>query len=240
MKVKAIVFFLLLGVYGVSYSQGPGKAEQIIADYIEIIGGQKALERIGTLSYDYEMSHLLEGKVTHKKVFKKRPDWVRRGDEGAKGLGISQGRIHWFQRYDKKTDTWQWMKLPEIEMENTYVLGIFGPFIDYKKRGYTLSYVKLMEKNGRETHELRMQKTDGPDIFIYFDKISGRYVGLKSQHQPMTTVRNYVQIGEYLIPTVSEFKGESRGRMVHHINTKRNIRINPKIEDSLFAFPAGE
>lgn len=121
-----------------------------------------------------------------------------------------------------------------------------SPFLDYKKRGFTVELMGEETKEGTETYKIKLTQTpllvDGKEVpnvtFFYFEKEN--FVPIMTESEvtegPMagqmstSTMSDYQEVDGLYFPFDMGMQGQTI--------TIKEIVLNPDLDDAMFAFPA--
>jgi hypothetical protein len=234
MKRILYLIIILLIITGLVDARPDKMADKIIKKYVKKIGGQRALNKIKILSYTYEMNHQDEKKVMKRKIVQKRPNKVRFEYESGEVL-LAIGKWYYRGKVTADGEKREW-STGEYSSD-TYILYRLGGFLDYKKRGLNVEFAGEAIISGKQVEILKLIR--GKEVRrYYFDYGSGLLVQFKPAKGVKVKVGGYRKVGKVLFPTRTEGTGTlPNGRKWHHINTMKDIKINPKINESLFNPP---
>ena len=217
-------------------------ADEIIAKYVETIGGMPELQAVKTLRRagklqaggGFEMVILYENK---------RPNLVRQNMtmQGMTGVAAYDGQSGW------KIEPWAGRKDPEPlgEDEMKAVLedaDFDGPLINYREKGNKVEYVGLEPVEGTDAFKLKVTLKNGDVRYYYMD--TDYYVPIKIESKRMvrgaelefeTTLGDYKQVAGIYSPHSAEIntKGSSEKQKL----TFEKIEANVPIDDSRFVAP---
>ena len=118
-----------------------------------------------------------------------------------------------------------------------------SPFLDYKKRGYTVESLGIETKNGVEMHKIKLTQPPAEGIapptvsFHYFDAKSFLLLlseteiteGEAKGQMSTITMDDYREVDGFYFP----FSQTVGGQKI----TIKEIIVNPPINDAMFAFP---
>jgi len=177
-------------------------ADEVIAKYVEAVGGKDAILSVKTLMYRGRNVRFGQGD-TPLVCYLKQPNLLRQtGYPGSTSYILSDGEKVWqvTPSERREIDAW-WAK-------STLHKRIDGNFIDYKKRGITYTYIGLegFLTEPRVYYHLRRTFPDGEIEDLYFDIESGLLHGI----WPTSTPRgdsprfyyDYRDVGGILYPHV--------------------------------------
>ena len=209
-------------------------ADEVIDRYVAAIGGREALDAIQTIRTERVATHLEEGRIIERVLYRKRPHLYRaetkhgystivNGDGAWRGEMDSAGTIHW-REVDPPRGT-------DFEAR-------LGWFIDHEEKGYEVLFVGTEVIDGVSMHHLQMTWPDGVTRELFFDVATGLFVRFKPTPWGTVRVHDYRRIGGVLFPHFTEARGTSpTGVEVHHLNTVVSLEVNLPLSDSLFVPP---
>lgn len=234
-KISTIFFCNFLILSSLVFGSPDNKAEKVVARYVEAIGGQENLDAIKTLSFTYEMDHKESNEVIVQTCYQKRPYMQRRQYTSGTVLVINGDKL-WSLRIDPKTKK-RVVKEGSFSKGQSYVLNFLGSFLDYKKRGIKLTYIKKEKlHNGRLVHKIQCLFSNGKAWTLGFDAKTGLFVQFEPAPGVVSDIKGYKRVGKILFYTIGETKGSlPNGKTFHHINRKKDIKINPQLDDAFFA-----
>lgn len=165
MTVAALAAALMLP--GVAWAQPQPTADSLLAKHIEALGGQQALAALNSVEFDGELRFPGDFKLTYKEVRSKQGN-ESRTEAALQGLTLTQAydgksgwRINPFQgRKDAET-------MSADEGRSIADSGsLFGPLVNAKADGSTVSYLGREDFDGTDTYKLKVVQKDG-DEFVY-------------------------------------------------------------------------
>lgn len=219
----------------------PKSADELIAKYIEAIGGRKAIDSINSLRLVGKtlMMGGIEAPLTLELA---RPDKIRTEIEfqGMKLVTGFDGTTGWFiSPFGGKTDP---EKMSEGQLKLIRDQADFdGPLIDYKKKGHKVEFLGEDEIEGTPTYKLKLTKKSSSVEYYHFDKeyfiIVARMEKFEFQGSEMETSQfysDYKAVGGQLFPHAVETK---RGSVGGGTVTFERIEVNPTLGDERFTMP---
>ncbi|MCA4897431.1 MAG: outer membrane lipoprotein-sorting protein [Bacteroidota bacterium] len=249
MKLKSVLTLLAVVCFAVAKAQ---TADEIINKYFENTGGKAKWEALQgvkmtaklkaqTMEFPMEVVQLKDGR-THSFFMV----------QGMKfNQNVFDGKTLW-------STNQQTMKAEKSDAESTenYKMNeakdFPDAFLDYQKKGYKIELVGKETIEGTETFKIKLTrkptKVDGKEVenvsYYYFDAenyvplvmesevTSGPAKGMISQ----TKTSDYQEVNGLMFPftIVQGAKGQPGGANI----VFEKIELNPKVEASLFAFPA--
>ncbi|RMA64438.1 outer membrane lipoprotein-sorting protein [Ulvibacter antarcticus] len=241
-----LIAFLLIG----SSSIIAQSADEIIANYFENTGGKANWENLEALEYSGQLN--MQGMmIPIIKIDTKSGKTMSRGD--------FQGQSFFQEVFDGETlwNTNQMtMAAEKSDAESTENfkknLNDFpDPLLNYKEKGYTAELIGKETIEGTETFKIKLVKepimVDGVEAddvsYYYFDTENFVPIVMETEitsgpGKGMTVIAKYSDYQEVdgiffafsIKNGVKEMPGETE-------ITIKDIKINPEIEDSIFAFP---
>ena len=221
----------------------PKNADEIIARYVQTIGGMEKLEAIRTLrkSGSYTSGSGLEAKVVEDS---KRPDKVRQELilQGMAGVTAFDGKTGW------KIEPWQGKKdvepLGEEEMKQIVEDADFdGPLVHYKEKGNEVELVGKDEVEGTDAYKLKVTLASGDVQYYFMDtdyfvpiKIEKTRIVRGAPRESETMLGDYKEVAGIYFPHSFEFgpKGRSsRAKVVYD-----EYEANVPMDDGLFRPPS--
>ena len=219
-------------------------ADEIIAKYIQTVGGMDRIQAVKTLRRT--------GKFTGGGGFEapvvelnKRPNKVRQEItiQGLSGATTYDGSTGW------KLEPWEGKKdiesLGEEELKGIIEDSDFdGPLVNYQAKGNKVEYQGVERIEGSDAYKLRVTRPNGDVSFYYLD--TEYYVPIRIDTQRMirgapqefeTSLGDYKQVNGVYLPFSSESgpKGSSsadRGKITYD-----KIEANVPLDDQRFARP---
>ncbi len=178
----------------------------------------------------------------------KRPNKVRLSFEiqGITGIQAYDGETGWsVMPFMGRTDP---EKMSGDELKSVVEMAdMDGPLVNWKEKGYTVSYKGTEEIEGTEAHVLEVERGDGESDTLYLD--SEYYLTFKSEGVRSMAGNEVIMVsslGDYkdfdglIFPTsmMNSAQGmpEGSGQNI----TIESIEFNVELDDSLFAMPAVE
>jgi hypothetical protein len=217
-------------------------ADEIIAKYIQTVGGMEKIQAVKSLRR--------AGKFTGGGGFEatfveenKRPNMVRQEFllQGMTGVNAYDGKTGW------KIAPWGGKKEPEAlgeeEMKQIIEDSDFdGPLINYQQKGNKVEFVGMEPVEGTDAFKLKVTLANGDVRYYYMD--TDYYVPIKIETKRMirgaeqefeTSLGDYKEVaGWYLCYSVeSNVKGSpNKSKVVYE-----KIEANVTLDDSRFVMP---
>jgi outer membrane lipoprotein-sorting protein len=118
-----------------------------------------------------------------------------------------------------------------------------GPLVDYARKGTRVELAGSEKVEGKETYKLKLTSKGGKEQFLWLDavtfleaKISGEPRKLDGRpHKVEIYCRDYRTVNGLKVPFVLETAVE--GVKQRYKMTIRSVKVNPPLEDALFAKP---
>ena len=206
-------------------------AKEVIDRYIEVIGGKDALGAIQTIRTERVATHLEEGRITERTIYRKRPHLYRsdtklgsstivNGDRAWRGELDSAGAIRWSEVNPPRGTDFE---------------ARLGWFLDYEQKGYEVVFVGTEVIDDVSMHHLQMTWLDSVTRELFFDVATGLFAMFKPVEWATVRVHDYRHVGGVLFPHFTEARGTSPTRMeIHHLNTVVSLEVNIPLSDLLF------
>jgi len=235
---------IMVGLALVAMPVSAQTADEIIAKYIQTVGGMEKIQAVKSLRR--------AGKFTGGGGFEatfteecKRPNMVRQefSLQGMTGVNAYDGKSGW------KIEPWGGKKDPEAlgedEMKQIVEDSDFdGPLINYQQKGNKVEFVGMEPVEGTDAFKLKVTLANGDVRYYYMD--TDYYVPIKIETKRMirgaeqefeTSLGDYKEVaGWYLCYSVeSNAKGSpNKSKVVYE-----KIEANVALDDSRFQMPSG-
>lgn len=232
--MKKILTTLLITIVtlGVSNAQS---TDQIAADYVKAIGGAKAWKDVKTRKYTitlnqggFDIPGYIIGDSKNRERFEL-------SFNGMKMIQASDASTAWtinqFQGINQPT------KLQGAQAEAVLATQFLDEFIDYKKRGYSLSYEGEEDLEGVSCHLVKLTSKDGKESTHYFDKTTGLQMAKKelaNGQEAMSIYSDYTDINGLKVPM--KITQKMGGVTAFSISVQK-MEVNVSVQDEMFAFP---
>ena len=238
----AAVFLLAAGAAGAvpSRAQELPSAEEVIARYVEAIGGAEAIRGHSSTHGRGTMELLGQGvrgevqiyaAAAHKSLLV-----VSFADLGIEIRTGYNGEVGWSTDPMTGERILQGDELQQIVDESDYYADLHDP------AGFqSMETVEMTEFAGRSAYKLRLVYNSGRESFEYFDVESGRLVGEESlQYSLMGAVNvrafasDYQQFGDIMVPT----------KIVQELGPGQTVQLTilsvefDNVDPATFALPA--
>jgi len=226
---------------------GPGgrhvqDPDAIIGRHITAIGGAEALATIHAMRYVRTVQNTESGETRVQStavMLARRPRFYRTEHPQAGSFYVSDGTRAWRGRRETDADSVTWEALPtalpppEVDFDR-----MFGPFIDYERKGYVASYTGSTGLDGKELETVLVRWSDGGSWEFYFDPATGLWYGYDaSPGGPGGLVRvdDYRRVGTILLPhrnVVTDTLPSGDTRI--HERLYSSFELNPLLPEHLF------
>lgn len=209
-------------------------ADGIAKKYVEAIGG--ASKRKAVKNRRYTISLAQSGVEIPGVIL---------GDNGNRQrLELNFSGMQMVQAYDGTTpwtiNQFQGVNEPiKLEGEEAKQLSetqFLDEFIDYKKRGFTISYEGEQTVEGTESYKVKLTKKSGTETFHFFSKESGLQIAQSSMGQgqeTMTYFGDYKESEGLKYPSTISVKTGPGPYTITIVKAEYNVEIG----DDAFTFP---
>lgn len=239
-------------LFSTSLLASANSVDEIFSTYHEAIGGEEALKKLtgikmtgslqqGQMTFPIEIVQLESGK-TYTKFSVQGKELMQ---------GVYDGETLWSVNF-------MTMKPEKSTAEETYNYSLQtndfpDALMDYKQKGYTAELLGTESVEGADAFKIKLTqepiKVDGKEVpntsYYYFDSDSMVLVMIESQLQSgqmkgaiqQMKFSDYQEVdGLYFPFTITqEIKGQGGAPIQFSA-----IELNPKVDDTAFAFPAAE
>jgi outer membrane lipoprotein-sorting protein len=248
--MKKVILFIFAAVAFSATVSAQVTAEEIIANYLENMGGAENLEALDNMMLKAKaQAQGMEIPITMYQT----ADGKQRMDMNFQGREITQmafdGETGWGTNF--QTGQAEKMDAEQSKMMKAQVGDFPDPFLNYEKRGYTVS---LEDENadveGTPTYKIKLTKqpvtVQGEEVenftYYYFDKdafvpimqedfvMSGPTKGQSS----FTFSADYQEVGNVYMPF--SITQKMNGQTVFSVSVDEYM-INQDLSEDLFAFP---
>lgn len=222
----------------------PPSADEIVARYVEKVGGIGKIEAVKTLkrSGKFRGGGGFEAKYVQEN---KRPDFVREEltYQGLTGVNAWDGKTGWkIDPFGGKKDP---EPLGEDELKDIIEDSVFdSQLVHYREKGNTIEFAGTEPVEGSDTWRLKVTLKNGDVSYYYID--TEDFVPIKIEYKRM--IRGAEQVvdvypGDYkavdgwYIP--HSYEQGRPGSSQRSSVVFQKIEANVPMDDSLFAKPAG-
>jgi len=226
----------------------PGQAEEtaddVIAHYVETIGGEEALKAVETMRMSGTMS--MSGMQAPMTIEQKRPNKFRMEMEiqGMKIIQAFDGEKAWGVMPMMGTTEPELLS-EDLQNQLEGQAEFDGPLVDYKEKGHQVELVGKEEVEGTEAYKLKVTRKNGDVVDVYLDteyylpfQMRAK-VNMQGNEVNVTTkLGDYQEIGGILVPHSYEqvFEGVPAGANM----TFDKVEVNVGVDDARFTLPAKE
>lgn len=226
--------------------------DEIINTYHENIGGLDSLRKVKSIKIVAEASQgqiKFPLEIVQKSSGKQYTKITVQGKELMQG--VFDGETLWNTNF-------MTMKAEKAQAEQTENMKLemndfLDPLIDYKKKGYTVELMGKETVDGGEAYKVKLVKepikVEGKEVpnvsYFYFDSEAMIIVMLESEVTSgpgkgmiqQIKMSDYQEVDGLYFPfsMTQGVKGQGGSPM-----TIKSIELNPKVDDSVFAFPAAK
>jgi len=241
---RTITALVLSGAPLLAQAPAAPTADEIVAKYVEKIGGIQKIEAVKTLKRTgkFRGGGGFEAKYVQ---LNKRPDLVREEltYQAMTGINAWDGKTGW------KIDPFQGKKdsepLGEDELKDIIEDGVFdSQLVHYREKGNTVEFAGTEPVEGSDTWKLKVTLKNGDVSNYYID--TEDFVPIKIEYKRMirgAELELFVLPGDYkavegwYIP--HSYEQGRRGSNQRSSIVFEKIEANVPMDDSLFAKPAG-
>ena len=235
----------VLGLAGLAFVAAPlsaQTADDIIAKYIQTVGGMPRIQAVQTLRRTgrFTGSGGFEAVVVQES---KRPNRVRQefSLQGMTGITAYDGATGW------KIEPWQGKKDPEALSEEemrdiTEESDFDGPLINYQQKGNRVEFVGMEQVEGTDAFKLKITLATGDVRYYYMD--TDYYVPIRIETKRMirgteqefeTSLGDYKEVAGWYLP--HSFETGPRGSQDKSKITFERIEANVPVDDGRFLKP---
>ena len=231
---------MLLGGQTTSKADNLKTADEIIAKYIEAIGGRAKIDALKSMKMTGKMV-MMGGMEIPLSVKTKRPNRVRSDFtfQGMTGTQAFDGKIGWMVmpfsgklEPEKMSDEMTRIMADEADMD--------GPLVDYRKKGHQIELVGKDEIEGAEVYKLKVSKKNGSVEYHFLDaeyflpiKVKGKRPFMGSEMEYEQTFGDYKEVAGLMMAHSVEQGGAGMGGTV----SIEKIEVNVPIDNAEFAMP---
>lgn len=234
------VLCVLIGSSTFVQAGEPKTADEVIAKYIEAIGGQKAIDAVKSMRVTAKLT-MGGGMEAPMVIESKRPDKVR-VEFTFQGMVATQaydGKIGWsIMPFAGKTEP-EKMPPDQVKMFEDQA-DMDGPLVDYKKKGHQVELIGKDEIEGSDVYKLKVTKKNGNVEYHYLDveyfipiKMEGKRKFQGTEMEYAVVYGDYKEVNGLLIPHSIQQQGGGSGGNI----TLEKVEMNVLIPDERFAMP---
>ncbi len=244
--VKRVTLSLLVAVSAVASAEAVASelktADEVIAKYIEAVGGRKALKSITTLRATGKNT-MGPGMEMPMVIEQKRPGKLRVEItfQGQTAVQAFDGETGWFVMPFMGKTTPEKMPSEQIDQFRSEA-DMDGPLVDYAKKGHKVELIGKEDIEGTETYKLKVTQQDGSILYFFLDaeyflpiKIKGKRLMQGTEIEFEATLGDYKEVAGVMIP--HSLTQQAAGMGMNSTMTFEKIEVNVDIPDSRFAMP---
>src|ERR1051326_3599115 len=223
-------------------ADAPPTAEEIVARYIQRVGGMQRIQAVKTLR---RTGKFIGGGGFEAQVLQenKRPAMVRQEFiiQGMAGINAYDGKSGW------KIDPFGGKKDPEAlgedELKDILEAADFaGPLVTYQQKGNKVEYAGMEPVEGTDAYKLKVTLADGEVRYFFMDteyfvplKIETKRVIRGAEREFETILGDYKSVNGWYLPFSQEFgrKGSAFKQKI----TIDKIEANVPIANARFYMP---
>ncbi len=232
---------VLVCLGGFVYASEPKTADEVIAKYIEAIGGRKALDSIKSMRTKGKMT-FGGGMEAPMFIELKRPNKVRFEFtfQGMTAIRAYDGKVGWsITPFAGKTDP-EKMPPDQVELIEDQA-DMDGPLVDYRKKGHKVELVGKDEVEGSDVYKLKVSKKNGNVEYHYLEaeyflpiKLEGKRKFQGTEIEFAMVFGDYKEVNGLLIPHSIQQQGSEMGGVVI---TFEKMEVNIPLSEERFAMP---
>jgi outer membrane lipoprotein-sorting protein len=218
----------------------PKSADEIIAKYVEAIGGRKKLDSVNTMKSSGKL--VMGGGIEAPLVIEnKRPDKVRFEFtfQGMTGTQAFDGTVGWFvMPFMGKPDP---EKMSDDQLKAMREQAEFdpNPLIDYAKKGHKAELIGKDDVDGTDAYKIKLTREDGSVEYHYFDaeyfiplKVEGKREFQGTEIEYSVTFGDYKEVDGMMIAHKVMPQGGMGGTL-----TFEDVELNVPIDEARFRMP---
>jgi hypothetical protein len=142
-------------------------AEEVLARYVEAIGGVASLKEVNTRRMTYWV-HMFGREAYQMEQVWTRPDTLRTGAPDATSFTMTEGDTSWRVNPEGRR------QLPAaVSASLSKLADIDGPFVDPHEKGIALAYAGVVLYDLTNLHKVTLTFSDGVQWECYFDAATG-------------------------------------------------------------------
>ena len=237
-----ILVLALVAVPAAAVADEPLGADEVIAKYIEAIGGRKVLGSIKSMRTTGKVvmaGGMMEAPMT---VEYKRPNKARIEFtfQGMTAVQAFDGTTGWFimpfaGKLDPEKMSSDQVKIIKEEAD------IDGPLVDYKKKGHQVELIGKDEEDGSEVYKLKVTRKNGDTDYFFLDaeyflpiKRTGKREMQGNDVEFAVSFGDYKEVGGLMLAYSIE---QTIGAMSGNTMTLDKVEMNVELSDDRFAMP---
>ena len=218
--------------------------DELIAKNVQARGGMDKLKSVKSVKVHGKMI-MGQGMEAPFTMMQKRPKMTRTEFTvmGMTGMQVYDGKNAWMvMPFMGKKDP-EAMPADQADMLDEQS-DMDGPLVDYKEKGHKVELAGKEQVEGADAHKLKVTLKNGQVRYIYLDAETGLEVKTEAKRKVRGTeidgetfMSDYKEVEGMMMPFTME--SGAKGSTARQKMVLDSIRVNPPIEDSLFAMPAG-
>ncbi|HVH10122.1 MAG TPA: hypothetical protein VM736_10020 [Gemmatimonadales bacterium] len=234
----------LVGAALVQWALAAQTADDIIAKYVQTVGGMEKIRAVQTLrrTGKYTGGGGFEAQVLQES---KRPNKVRQefSLQGLTGINAYDGKTGW------KIEPWQGKKDPEPlgedELKDIVEAADFDDqLVNYRDKGSKVDYEGLDQVEGSDAYKLKLTLANGDVRLYYLDtdadvpiKVEMKRMIRGAEQEFETSLGDYKPVAGWYLPYSMETgrKGEDKAKITYD-----KIEANVPIDDGRFEKPGSK
>lgn len=235
-KLKTLT--LLLGALAVAFTTQAQSADEIVAKYVDAIGGAEKLKGLKTLQQEVVME--IQGMEIPMKTWSINNQATRVEFEvmGTTNVQVVTKTNGWSQmpvqnQPDAKATDTATLRLGQAQLDLT---GLY----DYKTKGKKVEFKGKETVDGKELYKLQVTNPNGVTANMFIDPATNYLVRIETKTtiqgqeiQTVTTLSDY-QKTDYGFAYPSSTSVEPSGMKL----TVKKVEVNKPIDESIFKMPA--
>ena len=237
---RFLLIFACLGV--LSFSATAQTADEIVAKYVQKIGGMEKLQAIKSMrsTGKFTGGGGFEARVVGEN---KRPNLVRQefSLQGLTAINAYDGKNGWkINPFSGKKDS---ETLGEEELKQIVEDSDFdGPLVNYAAKGNKVEFVGKEEYEGSDVFKLKVTLANGTVKYYFLDtdyyvpiKIETKQINRGTEYESETVLGDYKEAGGVYFPFSVE--SGAKGSQNKSSVTIEKIEVNIPLDDARFAMP---
>jgi hypothetical protein len=240
-RLLALLGIVAVQPVGIAAAE-PESADEVIAKYIEALGGRDKIDAVKTMRMTGKMVGM-GGLEIPMVIENKRPNKTRRelNFQGMTGVQAYDGTTGWFVmpfagRLEPEKMSDEDLKGMEEQAD------MDGALVDYKKKGHKIELMGKEEEDGSEVYKLKVTKKGGDVDYYFLDAEYFLPIKIKGSRSRQGTVFEFeASLGDYKEVNgllVAHSIAQTTGVMGGSTVTFEKVEINVDLPDERFAMPA--
>ncbi|MBL7784456.1 MAG: hypothetical protein JNM36_00970 [Chitinophagales bacterium] len=235
---------LLLCIMLLSQTTMAQTADDVIAKYLQAIGGKENLQQIQVLRQT-GIAKAWQDIPFNLTITRKGKSYQESTMQNKKIVRAFDGTTAWGNQPWTGRDIN--VKFDEDETKNIrFAADIDFAFVDYAQKGSSMRYIGEEDVDGALAYHLQLTTREGDTHDYFFDKDLYLLVKHKARIKRKDgSEQNYEEyysaykpVGKLLLPHDLESRTVEQGEEYNQFTKIKTYEINPTVEDSLFIMPA--